>query len=193
MKHSLIVSVNPNSHSLTVKTAQLCYDTLQQHSKKATYLYLDKIEFNPLITQEEIQRRITFDVIVLEHQKLLRSASTLVLFFPDWFGFPPALLVGWLQRVFAPGIAFEYVGQEFETKKKKGLLDNLTVILAISTDEAKESDGVTYSTLLLQKRIFSYCSITNIQSIVLYDTHNITQKQRKAWIERCKETCITYA
>ncbi len=193
MKYTVLVSANPNPDSLTVHVAQLCYDVLQKHSKPVTYIYLDEIQYNPLVSQQEIYRRMTFDEATVRHQQILRSASTLMLFFPDWFGFPPALLVGWLQRVFAPGIAFEYAGKEFELKEKRGLLSQLTVIVVMSTDEHQTSNKVADAVSLLQKRLLLHCNVSDVQSLVLYDTHNLKRKQKRKWIDHCVNVCLANA
>src|SRR5690606_24132960 len=46
------------------------------------------------------------------HAEALRTAEMLVLAFPTWWFGPPAMLKGWIDRVFAPGVAFDH-GQGF--------------------------------------------------------------------------------
>lgn len=54
--------------------------------------------YGPLHLEPDIER----------HAELLRGAKTLVVVFPTWWFSPPAIMKGWVDRVFAPGIAFDH-------------------------------------------------------------------------------------
>ena len=60
----------------------------------------------------------------------LRRAETLILVFPTWWFGMPALLKGWFDRVWAPGVAFDSV---IETGAITPALGNLKSCLAITT------------------------------------------------------------
>lgn len=66
--------------------------------------------FDPVLSAEE--RRRYNDVpsgppLVPDHAASLRWAEALVLVYPTWWYGLPAMLKGWLDRVWAPGVAFE--------------------------------------------------------------------------------------
>ena len=46
------------------------------------------------------------DRLVAEHRVLLSEATHLVVAHPNWWGKPPAIMAGWLDRVFVPGVAY---------------------------------------------------------------------------------------
>ena len=60
----------------------------------------------------------------------LKRAETLILVFPTWWFGMPALLKGWFDRVWAPGVAFAHVPA---TGGISPILDNLKHVLAITT------------------------------------------------------------
>ena len=63
----------------------------------------------------------------------LKEAEALVLLFPNWwFGFP-AMLKGWFDRVWGPGIAYDHASDFGPIIPR---LDNLKRVLAITTMEA---------------------------------------------------------
>jgi NAD(P)H dehydrogenase (quinone) len=47
------------------------------------------------------------DPLTREHAGLVRRAEVLVFVYPTWWAGPPAILEGWLERVFVPGVAFQ--------------------------------------------------------------------------------------
>ena len=60
----------------------------------------------------------------------LKRAESLILVFPTWWFGMPALLKGWFDRVWAPGVAFD---NESETGAITPALTNLKFCLAITT------------------------------------------------------------
>jgi NAD(P)H dehydrogenase (quinone) len=67
--------------------------------------------FSPLLTSSERQSYYTahFETTGTQEQaKRLLSADGLVLVFPTWWFGLPAILKGWFDRVWAPGVAYDH-------------------------------------------------------------------------------------
>ena len=79
-------------------------------------LYAER--FEPVLEHEEIRRRFSFDDVFTAYVRELQDAHGIVLIYPDWWGMPPAILKGWVDRIFRPGIAFDHEGEEFMPKRK---------------------------------------------------------------------------
>jgi NAD(P)H dehydrogenase (quinone) len=66
--------------------------------------------FNPVLDREERAAYLPnpglIETRVQHHVDALRWAEHLVFVFPIWFYGPPAMLKGWLERVWLPGVAF---------------------------------------------------------------------------------------
>ena len=102
---------------------------------RARGLAVDRLDlyasgFEPALTAEE--RRAYYGDIRPENsptdlQRRLTDAQHLVLVFPTWWFAPPAMLKGWFERVWAPGIAFE------QGTPIRPLLTNLKSILVVTT------------------------------------------------------------
>jgi len=88
--------------------------------------------FNPVLSPEE--RREYHDVgpnqkTVTEYVRRLREAEALICQFPVWSFGPPAMLKGWMDRLFMPGVAFDLS----DPSSVKPLLANLKRIAGITT------------------------------------------------------------
>lgn len=107
----LLVIAHPLPDSYSFAMANAARDALTANGHEIDWLDLYAEDFDPRLTASE--RRGYFDLpydssAVADHVERLRAADGLVLVFPQWwFGFP-AILKGWFDRVFAPGIAFEH-------------------------------------------------------------------------------------
>ncbi len=107
---TLIVHCHPNPDSFSHALYVAVRGTLEQagHELRCMDLYAEG--FEPVMTLEE---RIAYlpnpgliEARVQPHVDALRWCEHLVLIYPTWFYGPPAMLKGWLERVWLPGVAF---------------------------------------------------------------------------------------
>jgi len=109
----LVVLAHPLPESLNAHLARLAVETLRQAGHEVELIDLYAGDFDPRLTP--VERRAYYDKPGTEpeaHGALLASVDMLVLVFPTWwFGFP-AILKGWFDRTFAPGVAFDH-GTDF--------------------------------------------------------------------------------
>jgi len=143
--HTLIVVTNPNPESLSHHVAGRLAVAAQSVDQSYTAEVLDIAAngFNPSFTLQDRNAYLAaggYPEDVLVEQARIERAQHLVLVFPVyWFGFP-ALLKGWVDRVFARGWAYGYgVTTEGGGQSGSGLLQGLTVHLVpiVSGEEGK--------------------------------------------------------
>jgi NAD(P)H dehydrogenase (quinone) len=107
---TLIVYCHPNPDSLSGALYAAAVETLtaRGHTLRAFDLYAE--DFQPVLTREERIAYLThpglIEARVQSHADALKWAEHLVFVFPIWFYGPPAMLKGWLERVWLPGVAF---------------------------------------------------------------------------------------
>ncbi len=180
--------------------ARRCMEEAQAagHTTAWVDLYQDhaKSGFDPILTQEEIQRRFSFDDTVLGYSREIRNADAYVFVHPDWWGMPPALLKGWLDRVLRPGIAYDYDGPEFLPKKRIPLLGDKRAMVLCTTDARKEDMGSTPESphpiqALWRVSILGYCGIPDVRVEVFWNVHDSTLRERRRWIDRTGEMART--
>ena len=107
--NTLIVTAHPDPGSLTHATAAQLHQLLGEES--ARLVHLAQEGFDPRFTPND--RRVyvgggTADPDVVAEQQRLDGVSDLVLVFPVYWWSLPALLKGWIDRVFVAGWAFDY-------------------------------------------------------------------------------------
>jgi putative NADPH-quinone reductase len=79
------------------------------HQVVATDLYREG--FQPAMTERERATYMREDYdrsAVADYCETLKSVDGLILCFPHWWFSMPAMLKGWVDRVWGPGIAFDY-------------------------------------------------------------------------------------
>lgn len=107
----LVVVAHPLSDSLCQTLVQVAIEALTATGHQVTVENLYDAGFSPELTVAERQSyyQPPFDSSAVAGQvERLLAAEALVLVFPTWwFGFP-AILKGWFDRVWAPGVAYEH-------------------------------------------------------------------------------------
>jgi len=180
LPRALVVLCHPNRSGFNQAVAQAAVKALEaKHTVDFVDLYQE--EFDPVLPGPELPRKFTFDETTQRFSKLVTEASLYVFVHPDWWGGPPALLKGFIDRVFRPGVAYEFDGYEFLSKKKSELLAGKKAFVFTTTDyPAPEGDDP--SAVIWKKNVFAYCGIMDAQVHTFYDTYNSTYEARHDWI-----------
>ena len=126
MQH-LIVVAHPDEHSFTMGLVHAYADELLQlgHSKQTCDLY--RMEFNPVLSAHEMKSASAGVAVcpdVAQAQDDIRAADVLTVFYPLWWLSMPAILKGYIDRVFARGFAYEV-----ENGNVRGLLAGKRAVL----------------------------------------------------------------
>jgi NAD(P)H dehydrogenase (quinone) len=107
---TLIVYCHPNPASFSGALYAAAQESLKQrgHALRCIDLYAEG--FEPVLSLQErldyLPQPKAVEVKVQAHVDALRWCEHIVFVFPVWFYGPPAMLKGWLERVWLPGVAF---------------------------------------------------------------------------------------
>ncbi|RZS52105.1 putative NADPH-quinone reductase [Sphaerotilus mobilis] len=128
---------DPNSYSAALR--QTAADALREagHELREVDLYAlhAQGQFDPVLSPDE-KRSYLVDTdrniaAVQPHVDALRWAEGWVVVYPTWMYGPPALLKGWLDRVFLPGVSFGLGGSRH--RPIVGALTNIRWFCGITT------------------------------------------------------------
>ncbi len=145
---------------------------------------LYKEGFDPVLGAPELARSFSLDELVQVHCRELSACDGLLIFHPDWWGQPPAVLKGWLDRVFRQGVAYDLGGDAEEKdwipllKGKKGLV--------FCTSDAKDGGPRTLEALWTDV-ILGRCGM-KAECHVIRNMRGSDPALRRAWLESMVET-----
>ena len=107
----LIIFSHPSRKSFSAALFRTVKSSLKKKGHEVKTLDLYKEEFNPVLSLSEWNSYLENtdkNVKMLKTDvDLLLWAEGLIFVFPTWMYGPPAILKGWLERVWLPGIAFD--------------------------------------------------------------------------------------
>jgi NAD(P)H dehydrogenase (quinone) len=100
LKHAIIVA-HPAGSSFTMAIAERYAETVRRlgHETKLRDLY--RLGFDPVLKEDERQGHPRADV--LAEWDALGEVDVFVFAYPVWFGAPPAILIGYIDRVLGAG------------------------------------------------------------------------------------------
>ena len=146
-------------------------------------LDLYREDFNPVLSWEELRRKWSFDRKVQRYGRQLRKADRLCVVHPDWWGAPPALLKGWIERVLRPEVAYRYVGEDFTTKEPQGLLSATRLLVAVTSD-GEEGSGSSRAIRALWEHIARFCGFAEHTIMIMHAMQQSSLHQRRAFLQK---------
>lgn len=185
MKKILVIQGHPNPKSLCAHLAETYQTNAEQTGNEVQLLNLPELKFDlSLHLGYTDQQKLEPDLVTA--QQAILWADHLVFVFPNWWTSMPALLKGFIDRVFLPGFAFQY--QEKSPLPKK-LLKNKSARLIISMDSPAwyynylmKAPGVN----LLKRGTLEFCGIKPVKVTTLGPVRKAPVEKLNKFIEKVK-------
>lgn len=168
--HSLIVTSHPLHESLTNSVARQIAAGLVASDPTHTYEIADIATegFDPRFTAVDIaafNRQASLSDDVLAEQQRVERADALVLVFPIYWWSMPALLKGWIDRVFSNGWAYDDAG---ELIKKLTHLPVHIIGIGAAAHKTYINHGFAEAMKIqIEHGIFNFCGAPVMSSTVL--------------------------
>ena len=186
----LVVLAHPSERSFNYAIAQATVNTLTRLGHEVVFhdLYLE--EFNPVIRPEEISSDGEVDENIKRHCAELASADGIVVIHPNWWGQPPAILKGWVDRVFREEVAYRFEEGDGGEGVPVGLLKAKTAVVfnTSNTKEIRERRHFGDPLETLWKTcIFDLCGVKNFRRRTFSAVITSTEAQRAKWLRDVNE------
>lgn len=157
MRH-LIIYAHPNEGSLNAHFRKTVNDLLLQQGHEVIVRDLNREGFDPVCSLEDMtgQYRGQVSADVQAEQDYITWAECVTFIYPIWWTGMPALMKGYIDRVFSYGFAYRY-----DNGVQKGLLqDKQAVIMNTHGKSHAEYGAIGMDkalSLTSDKGIFQYC------------------------------------
>ena len=128
-KKVLIIQGNPDSGSFCDALAGAYKKGASDANAEVKEINIREIDFNPNLPFG-YKNKIELEQGLIDSQHLIKWANHLVFVYPTWWGTMPALLKGFIDKVFLPGFGFKYrKGSVWWDKLLKGKSARLIVTM----------------------------------------------------------------
>ncbi|MET3291501.1 UNVERIFIED_CONTAM: NAD(P)H dehydrogenase (quinone) [Brevibacillus sp. OAP136] len=162
MNH-LVVYAHPNAESFNHAILETVVRSLQANGHRVVVRDLYALRFQPVLGQDDLAALDAGDVPadILAEQELIAQADAITLIYPIWWGGQPAMLKGYIDRVFSHGFAYVANAQGIERllEGKKGLIINTHGTPKDIYDQTGMTEGLK---LTIDTAIFSFVGIETV-------------------------------
>ena len=169
--------------------------TLRAAGHTVWYHDLYEEEFDPVATCAEIPKDGPLDPVIRRHCDEIAAADGIVIVHPNWWGQPPAILKGWVDRVIRVGVAYEFEEGDSGEGVPIGLLKAKAALVFNTANTPKQREmGVFGDPLenLWKTCIFDLCGVKVFYRKMYGVIVTSTPEQRRAWLEDVERTVREY-
>lgn len=176
----LVIYTHPHRNSLNGSFLQKTLEGLEINKKVDNLEVLDlyKEDFNPVLVFNDEKRRRDMhkDQSLAKYRNQISKADTIIFIYPIWWGRPPAMLLGYIDKMFSTEFAFKYNPGKI---MPEGLLKNKKTI-CISTMKGPTGYPKLFLAnahkVLMKKALFSFVGIKNVR---FFEFGNMEKKEGK--------------
>ncbi|NLY00056.1 MAG: NAD(P)H-dependent oxidoreductase [Rhodopirellula sp.] len=182
----LVVLGHQSKGSFCHAIADTAMDALSAAGHDLTFHDLYDEQFDPILPHPEIPKQAELPALIRQHCDEVAAADGYVVVHPNWWGQPPAMLKGWIDRVFRQGVTYEFAAGG----KINGFLQGKTAQVFTTSNTPRDVELQWFGDPLenLWKTcVFDFCGLKdferrNFESIVLS-----APQQRQDWLAEVQE------
>jgi putative NADPH-quinone reductase len=193
MKISVILA-HPDKKSFNYAIADAAVRQLKINGHQVLFHDLYEENFNPILPSREIPSGIILPEEIEKHCHEITQAEGMIIVHPNWWGQPPAILKGWIDRVIRPGVAYDFQEGDNGEGVPIGLLRAKAALVFNTSNTSTEREVRVFGDpleTLWKNCIFGLCGVTNFHRRVFNVVVISTEEQRKKWLLEVQEITNT--
>jgi putative NADPH-quinone reductase len=189
MKISIILA-HPRPGSFNHAIVDEAAAVLLQSGHIVTIHDLYREQFDPVLPADEIARDAPLPSAIACHCREIAAADGIVFVHPDWWGMPPAILKGWIDRVLRPGVAYRFAATDSGEGIPAGLLAAKAVLVFNTSNTPAEREQEVFGDpleRLWKDCIVSFCGVRTFRRRMFGVMVTSSEEQRKSWLFEVRE------
>lgn len=186
MKKIAIINGHPNKDSFSFGIAEAYKAGAVETGAEVKEIVIRDLNFN-LNLQFGYQKRMELEPDLLKAWEIIQWADHLVWVHPVWWGGFPALMKGFIDRLFLPGMAYKFRENSVWWDK---LLKGKTAHILTTLDQPGWYYRLFFgrpSVNQLRKSILEYCGVKPVKLTYIGIIRNSKDEQRAQWLRKVKE------
>ncbi|MBV8324968.1 NAD(P)H-dependent oxidoreductase [Chryseobacterium sp.] len=186
MKKIVIINGHPHKESFNFGVAEAYKTGAASSGTIIREITIADLNFNPNL-QFGYQKRMELEPDLLKAWEIIRWADHLVWIHPVWWGGFPAIMKGFIDRLFLPGLAYKYRENSVWWDK---LLKGKTAHIITTIDQPGWYYQLFFgrpSVNQLKKSTLEFCGVKPVKVTYIGVVRNSTEKQRIQWLEKVKK------
>lgn len=186
MKRITVINGHLNKDSLCFGLVDAYVKGVRQSGAEVREITVAKMSFNANL-QYGYQKRMELELDLVKAIDDIKWADHLVWVHPVWWGGLPALVKGFIDRIFLPGIMYQYRENSMLWDK---LLKGKTAHIITTLDQPGWYYRLMYgrpSVNQLKKSTLQFCGVSPVKVTYIGIVRNSKEEQRLKWIARVEQ------
>lgn len=187
----LVILAHPDIASFNHAIAKVCCETLASRRHRVIFHDLYTERFDPLLPGGELPKDTVLPEEIKQHCKEISQADGIVIVHPNWWGQPPAILKGWVDRVIRPGVAYEFLEGDKGEGVPRGLLKAGCALIFNTSNTGAERELSVFGDPLeaiWKKCIFELCGVKKIYRRMFNIIVTSSNTERREWLLEVENT-----
>ncbi len=185
-----IILAHPDPASFNHAIAHTALAAVQANGHTGFFHDLHHEKFDPLLPAEEFARNPVLPPTIQRHCDEIALADGIVIVHPNWWGQPPAILKGWVDRVIRPGVAYEFLETDSGAGIPRGLLRAKCALVfnTSNTESQRERDVFGDPLEIIWKTcVFGLCGVCTFHRRMFHVVVTSTKEQRAIWLDLVRQ------
>ena len=184
---TLVVTCHPDPASFTAAVAERAVAAIRGRGDETRVTDLYQEGFDPLFTADERRRHLDpgADPAVAHHAEDLQWCERLVLIYPTWWSGQPAMMKGWIERVWVRDVAFDLPPH---SNRVHARLHNVRRLVAITTHGSSKLVNAVQGEAgkrIVTRTLRAVCHpLARTTWLAMYGVDTSTEQQRHAFLDR---------
>jgi putative NADPH-quinone reductase len=181
----LVILAHPDRQSFNAAIARTAVETLKHKGHEVVFHDLYAERFDPLLHHPEFGRNAHLPNHIRLHCEHIAAADGIVIVHPNWWGQPPAILKGWVDRVIRPGVAYRFDEGDSGEGVPAGLLRARTAIVFNTSNTSVDREENVFGDPLertWKDCIFDLCGVKDFHRRVFRIIVTSNLEQRRQWL-----------
>ncbi len=187
----LVIVAHADPASFNHAIATTCLRVLTDNGHEVITHDLYKETFDPVLPRGEFPKGAALPAEIQRHCDEVSQADGIIIVHPNWWGQPPAILKGWVDRVIRPEVAYEFLEGDKGEGIPRGLLKaRCAIIFNTSNTEATREKTVFGDPLeaIWKNCVFGLCGVPVIHRRMFTIVVTSSEAERKEWLAEVAAT-----
>ena len=189
MKKILVINANPQVESLSGAFANEYIEGAVSSGGQCKLINLVNFDFDPVL-KNGYTKKTEMEPDLIQAQNGIKEADHLVFIYPTWWGTFPALLKGFIDRVFLPGFAFKYRENSVLWDK---LLKGKSARLIVTMDSPLWYYRLVYGSPghnAMKKSTLKFCGVSPVKVTAFGPVKTAKKKKIDGWLKKVNKLGI---
>lgn len=185
-----VILAHPSKESFNHSIARCAVTELERNGHEVVFHDLYAEKFDPVLCAGEIPKEAPLPEQVDEHCREISGADGIVIVHPNWWGQPPAILKGWVDRIIRPGIAYQFLDGDSGEGVPVGLLKAKAALVFNTSNTTADREVKIFGDpleTLWKNCIFGLCGVEKFHREMFGVVVTSSPEERESWLTTVKE------